>query len=267
MQLDAYLKRIEYSQPLEPDRSTLDGLVKAQLRTIPFENLDQQMGVDVSTAVDRAYEKVVLRQSGGWCFELNGLFGWVLREIGFEVAVLAGHVGPDKPQPGETGDHMLLHVDCDGPLLVDVGFGGGPYQPVPLRPGTFSQPPYTISISNEGDGWYKYSELADGNESNYWFTLDKVETSHFETANRQLQSDPNSPFRRTLTAQRRVRNKHVVLRGLVKRTIDEAGTREVRLSSEQALVDCLKNDFNLDIPQIATCWPALIRRHEELFGT
>ncbi len=267
MDREIYLNRIEYSQPLKLDRSTLAGLVQAHLRTVPFENLDQQLGVNVSTKVDCAYEKVVLRQRGGWCFELNGLFGWLLKGIGFEVSMLAGYVGPDKPRSRAAGDHMLLLVNCDGPLLVDVGFGGGPIEPIPLRPSRVSQPPYTISISKEDGGFYKYSELADGNEGNYWFTLDKVDSSHFELVNHQLQSDPNSPFRRTLTAQRRFRNKHIVLRGLIKKTIDETGTRPEELSSEKSLVDCLLNDFILDVPQISDCWPTLRHRHEELFGT
>lgn len=266
MNLETYLNRIDYSQPINPDLTTLGSLMKAQLQTVPFENLDQQMGITVSTSLDRVYEKVVLQQRGGWCFELNGLFGWVLKEIGFDVSMLAGHVGPDRPRPGETGDHMLLLVNCDGPHLVDVGFGGGPNEPVPLQPDTISQPPYTISISKEDAGFYKYSELADGNEGTYWFTLDKVDICHFEPANHRLQSDPGSPFRRTLTAQRRVRNQHIVLRGLVKKTIDQAGTTEQQLSDEKALVDCLRTDFGLDVPQISACWPTLRQRHEELFG-
>ncbi len=266
MNSDGYLKRIHFSQPVKADRATLDGLVKAQLNAIPFENLDQQLGVEVSTGLDRAYKKIVLGHRGGWCFELNGLFGWLLQEIGFEVVMLAGHVRPDKPDSESNGDHMLLMVECDGPMLVDVGFGGGPCAPIPLRPGTVTQPPYTISISDEGGGWLKYSELTDEKEGAYWFTLNKVETSDFEAANHRLQSNPESPFRRTLTVQRRLMGKHIALRGIVKKTIDETGSGTEQLSDEKALVACLRNDFHLNVPQISKCWPALMQRHQELFG-
>ena len=87
MNVDTYLKRIGYSQPIRPDRATLDGLVQAHLYNVPFENLDQQIGVWVSAELDRVYEKIVHRNRGGWCFELNGLFGWLLKEIGFDVSI------------------------------------------------------------------------------------------------------------------------------------------------------------------------------------
>lgn len=265
MNVTTYLKRIEYSQPVKADRATLDGLVQAHLRAVPFENLDQQMGVRVPTALERIYEKIVLRNRGGWCFELNGLFGWLLKEIGFDVSILAGHVRSGRPSSTTSGDHMLLKVECDGPLLVDVGFGGGSNGPIPLKPCTVSQPPYTISVSDEGDGWYKYSEFADGNDGTYWFTLDPVTTSYFEAVNDKLQSDRDSPFRRTLTAQRRFRNRHVVVRGLVKKTVDETGTKTEHLPDSTALVSCLEQDFHLNVPDIKACWSTLRRRHQELF--
>ncbi len=117
------------------------------------------------------------------------------------------------------------------------------------------------------DGFYKYSEIADENEGIYWFTLDNVGARYFEPANHQLQTDPGSPFRRTLTAQRRLGKEHMVLRGLIKKTIDEAGTRTELLSDETAFFDCLRDDFNLEVPEIVNLWPALQQRHEELFGT
>ena len=244
----------------------LVGLIEAHLKAVPFENLDQQLGVQVSTAIDRVYEKVVIRRRGGWCFELNGLFGWLLEEIGFDVSMIAAHVGPNKPHSRDDGDHMSLLVECDGPLLVDVGFGGGPNDVIPIRPITVSQPPYTISISREDGGYYKYSEAADGNEGTYWFTLNKVDTSYFDRANHRLQSDPASPFLRTLTAQRRFKDHHLVLRGLIKKTIRETGTSTEQLTDSAALIECLRDDFDLDVPQVSALCSSLLQRHEELFG-
>jgi N-hydroxyarylamine O-acetyltransferase len=97
--------------------------MQAHLLAVPFENLDVQLGVAVSTRPEDAYEKVVRRRRGGWCFELNGLFKWALTEIGFEVQSLAGVVGRVASEPPQEPDHLLLRVDCDEPLFVDVGFG------------------------------------------------------------------------------------------------------------------------------------------------
>lgn len=265
MNLENYLERIAYSGALKTDRATLDDLFAAQLATVAFENLDQQMGVPVSGDLRDIYEKIVLQKRGGWCFELNTLFSWALQEVGFNVSFLAGYVGPDRPTLDQAPDHMLLRVDCGEPLLVDVGFGGAMSAPIPLRPVTVSQRPYTISLAAQHDGLIQYSENAGGSEAGYWFTLDDVDPSVFLPASKKLQTDPDSPFLRTLTAQRRYASRHVVLRGLVKRTLDSAGTREEVLASPKALVDCLKYDFGFEVPAIADSWPRIKQRHEDLF--
>lgn len=267
MNVETYLKRIAYSGPLTPDRATLDGLVKAHLRAVTFENLDQQMGVPVAHDAASIYRKIVLQNRGGWCFELNGLFGWLLQNIGFDVSFLAGHVGVGPPAKNQSPDHMLLRVECGGPLIVDVGFGGAMAAPTPLSPGVVLQPPYRIALTAESGGFYRYSESRENEDAAHWFRPEKVDPGVFDPARQSLQTDPASGFVRTLTAQRRYSGRHVVLRGLVKKTIDVAGTHTETLATPTALVDCLKYDFGLDVPAIAGCWSKLRRRHQEVFAT
>lgn len=270
MKPEAYLERIGFQGPVRPDPETLERLVGAHLAAVPFENLDQQMGVPVSTDLAGVYEKVVRRRRGGWCFELNGLFGWLLGEFGFDVSMLGGHVGPKRPETAAGGDHMLLRVVCGEAFLVDVGFGGGARAPVPLRPVEVSQPPYDLSITDEDGGWWRYCEAGRDTggtaAGEYWFTQDPVARDYFSAANQRLQTDPGSSFRRMLKAQRRYRGRHVILRGLVHKTIDETGTVEKVLVDPAALVACLRKDFDLDVPRIADHWPVLKQSHEALFG-
>ncbi|WP_170409384.1 arylamine N-acetyltransferase family protein [Ruegeria atlantica] len=266
MDLENYLNRIVYSGDLKPNRATLENLFAAQLRMVAFENIDQQLGVPVSFDPSDVFEKVVLQQRGGWCFELNTLFSWVLQEIGFEVAYLAGYVGLEKPSPDQAPDHMLLKVECDEQLLVDVGFGGAMSAPVPLKPIKVSQQPYDITLAAQNEGYIQYSESAGGREAGYWFALDCVEPRVFQPASTKLQTDPNSPFLRTLTAQKRYTNRHVVLRGRVLTTFDTVGTREETLSTPKELADCLKYDFGLNVPAIAEVWSKIMKRHGELFA-
>ena len=263
MDPEKYLQRIGFEYPAKPDFETLDRLVKAHLASVPFENLDQQLRVPVSTALPDVYDKLVLRKRGGWCFELNGLFGWLLGEIGFDVTMLAGFVGPDKPSPDGVGDHMFLMVGCDGPQVVDVGFGGGAFGPIPLQATDLHHPPYTLSISPMVDGWYRYSEATRGNNADYWFTLDAVDRAYFAPSNHRLQTDPNASFRRTFTAQRRLHGKHIVLRGLVLKIFEEAAVTERALPDATALVECLERDFGLDVPEISSLWPLFKQRHDE----
>jgi len=267
MNLDHYFSRIGFTGKARPDRATLAALMQAQLQAVPFENLDQQLARPVPADVASAYTKVVDRHRGGWCFELNGLFRWALTEIGFEVHTLAAHVGSNGESRNAPADHMVLRVDCDEPLLVDVGFGGSMIAPVPLYQAQMYQSPYTLSVTGHDDGWLRFSErLADGDATSFDFQPAPVGAAHFDAISNLLQTDENSSFRRTLKAQRRYPGRHVILRGCIRTTIGPHDTGEQILTSGKALVDCLREDFGLEVPEILSVWPAARLRHEELFG-
>jgi len=36
------------------------------------------------------FQKVITMQRGGFCYELNGLFHWLLQELGFKVGLASG---------------------------------------------------------------------------------------------------------------------------------------------------------------------------------
>ena len=81
-----------------------------------------------------------------------------------------------------------------------------------------------------------------------------------------LQTDEGSSFRRMLKAQRRYADRHIILRGCVKKTIGPQGMSEQVLTSSKALLDCLHDDFDLNVPEVAAEWSRIENRHQELFG-
>src|SRR5690349_18713825 len=89
LDVSAYLTRISYDGPVEPTLPVLHGLHLAHLRSVPFENLDIHLGRPISLAEEQLFAKVVGQRRGGFCYELNGLFAALLREIGYEVTLLA----------------------------------------------------------------------------------------------------------------------------------------------------------------------------------
>ncbi len=267
MNLDNYLRRIRFTGDLRPDTATLAALMQAQLGSVPFENLDQQLGNPVPTGVQSAFAKVVQRRRGGWCFELNALFGWALTEIGFKVQTLAAHVGNYGEARSVPADHMVLRVDCEQPLLVDVGFGGSMIEPVPLLQASVTQPPYILSVAEEDDGYFRFSEQLAGEEAtSFDYRLTPVGDTYFDAVSETLQTDEDSSFRRMLKAQCRYPGRHVILRGCVRKEIGPGGVSETVLMSSAELVDCLRDDFDLSVPEIETLWPKIRRRHLELFG-
>src|SRR5215216_1123108 len=82
-----YLKRIKYDGPLHPSAETLRRLHRAHMLRVPFENLDIHMGRPIILDEDKLLSKIIGRRRGGFCYELNGAFSALLRELGFDVSM------------------------------------------------------------------------------------------------------------------------------------------------------------------------------------
>lgn len=125
--LERYLQRIGYVGELAPSVQVLHALTAAHTQVIPFENLDVLLGQPIRLELDAVFDKLVLRQRGGYCFEQNSLFLQVLRQIGFNVQPLAARVrlrAKDRDEiPVRT--HLFIAVELGGEQwLTDVGIGG-----------------------------------------------------------------------------------------------------------------------------------------------
>ena len=80
--LDAYFARIGYSGPRAPTLETLKALHFAHATAIPFENLDVLAKRPILLDPPVLQKKLVAQKRGGYCFEVNGLFAAVLRQLG-----------------------------------------------------------------------------------------------------------------------------------------------------------------------------------------
>ena len=133
MDIRNYLERIGFDKPVRLDVETLFGLHRTHLLTVPFENLDIHLGIPIQLNEQSLWNKIVVRRRGGFCYELNGLFAWLLKNIGFEVTYLNGHVYNHAGKRGRKFDHLALLVGIprdDTTWLVDVGFGDSFFEPL-----------------------------------------------------------------------------------------------------------------------------------------
>src|SRR5690349_8992051 len=115
MNLDDYLRRINYDGALDPTLETLTAIHRAHLTAIPYENLAIHLGGYNSVDLAKIFDKLVTRHRGGWCYEMNGLLAWALRELGFQVTLLSSDVRGEFIGDGAGGDHLVLRVDLDRP--------------------------------------------------------------------------------------------------------------------------------------------------------
>jgi N-hydroxyarylamine O-acetyltransferase len=136
MDIEQYIARIGYSGPLNPDVQTLHGLQRSHLEHIPFENLDIGLKRPIRLDKNALWEKIVIQRRGGFCYELNGLFAWLLQEIGFHVTYLNARVFNQQGELGIDFDHLALLVQIPGQAghwLADVGFGDTFNEPLALE--------------------------------------------------------------------------------------------------------------------------------------
>ncbi|AIV07879.1 arylamine N-acetyltransferase [Vibrio harveyi] len=130
--LQAYLKKVGISQSLNINTDTLLLLHNAQHRRLPFENFDISLGRGISVAEQDIINKLIYRERGGYCYELNALLFNVLKTIGFDARPLLGRVHLSGTPSGRTHQFTLVTMGEDK-WIVDVGFGSNtPRAPLPF---------------------------------------------------------------------------------------------------------------------------------------
>jgi arylamine N-acetyltransferase len=253
----AYFDRIGYQGPAEPTVETVHALVAAHNRSIPFENLDPLLGIPVADLSAAALtDKLVYRRRGGYCYEHNGLMGYVLDELGFGVERLAGRVvwmNPDGPLPAQT--HQVLSVTApgvDGPLLVDVGFGGQTLtSPIRLEAGPVQETrhePYRLRV--RGDGYQLEAEIRGEWQPLYMFNTRPQPRIDLEVGSWYVSTYPNSFFVTGLTAALVTDDARWNMRGRNLAVHRGGETEQIRFDTAAEVLDTLTNRFGIDVADL-----------------
>jgi N-hydroxyarylamine O-acetyltransferase len=269
MELQAYLDRIGYAGPVRPDLATLRAVHRAHLQAIPYENLDVQLGRPVTIDPARAYDKIVSRRRGGWCYEMNGLLGWALGEIGFSVTRMAGAAMRQERGDFTIGNHLVLRIDLPdepAPWIADVGFGDGILDPFPLRPAELQAEGHRFRLELMDAGWWRFHNHEFGGAKSFDFTLPPADPAVLAEKCAWLQSAPDSPFVMNVICQRWRGGEVLQLLGRTYRQIRPGVRQERTIGSADELMSVLTRDFNLDVPEIETLWPRIVARHEEVMA-
>ena len=202
MNISAYLERIDYTRHVKPDVETLHGLHLAHMRNVPFESLDIGLKRPIKIDEESIWDKIIGQRRGGFCYELNGLFAWLLRQIGFDVTYLNARVFNRAGELGIDFDHLALLVKIPNqatPWLADVGFGDSFNEP--LR---FDEPEEQVQglrayrLEQTPKGYITWQRNYDGSwERHYFFDLQPHKfPEEYESACLYHQTSPDSSFTR-----------------------------------------------------------------------
>ncbi len=278
--LDALLGRIGLRQAPPPTVEGLRAVHRAYVSRVPYEALAVQLeefdALDLDTIQAR-----ILAGRGGYCFELNGLLGWMLEALGFTVerreAVVGARVAPGEP--AKPTNHLALVVTVDGDnagspaatrWLADAGLGEGPLEPLPLTPGRHAASagsPLHWTLEAQDDGGWWVAQHPWGSVKTFHVTAPPVALDAFQPHHLRLSTDPDSSFVQTLVVQRPLADRIVTLRARTL-SVDSPERRERRvLVDEDAFATTLRDVFALDpdalgADRLARLWVRAEEQHE-----
>lgn len=259
LNLSEYFDRIGYGGPAAPNLEVLQALVSAHTHAIPFENLDPVMGVPVDDlGPDALAGKLVQRGRGGYCYEHNGLMGYVLTELGFRVRRLAGRVvwmrPPESPSPPQT--HTVLAVTfpaSHGVYLVDVGFGGmTPTSPLRIETGSVQQTTHEpYRLEDRGDGLVLQAQVRGDWQPLYEFSTRTAPDVDLQVGSWFVSTHPSSHFVTALTAARVMGDARLNLAGRNLAIHRADSSEKIRLDDAAAVVDTLRDTFGINVSEVA----------------
>ncbi len=254
--LDEYFTRINYSGPREPTLAVLRDLQYRHVLGVTFENLDVLLGRRIRLEPEALIEKLVHARRGGYCFEQNGLFGYVLAALGFVVTPLAARTRYGIPDDVATGrTHLLLKVDLpEGAYIADVGFGGlNPTAPFVLAYDVEQTTQLeTYRFVRWGEGYELQARLGVVWTILYRFTLEPQTAPDQEISNWWVSTSPQSRFVQSLILARPRADRRVNLLNNRLTVRHRDGVVEERfLTGSDDLAEALQQHFDLDLTMIA----------------
>ena len=173
--------------------------------SVPFENLD--IGRRPIAMDERAFvRKVVDERRGGFCYELNGAFGALLRELRFSVVNLSAGVARAEGGFGPEYDHLALLVDDK--WLADVGFGEGFMLPLRFEVDVDQTDPAGVCrITRDGE----YYMLHRNGKPEYRFLLAPHALVEYAARCNFHQTSPESSFTRGSVCSLATKNGRITL--------------------------------------------------------
>lgn len=254
MDIQTYLKRLNLNQALKVDLDTLITLHRAHAFTIPFENFNVRLEKPISIEPKDIFEKLILNNRGGYCYELNILFAELLKEIGFKVTPLIGRPLYGYNNALRPRTHMILKVHLHQKnYLCDLGFGGkGLIEPIELVYGQDNEQfGEVFSLANHPEGYELQCKIEDEWLSLYSFDLTEQSYIDYELANFYNMSSPDSRFTQQIICAKPTPQGRILLLDKTFKYVHEGKNIIKTLDSIEEYEAILHTYFNID-KKIAT---------------
>lgn len=246
--IHAYLDRIGYTGPLDGSARALAKIQQRHLLAVPYENMDILAGKRLSLDVDDLFDKIVTRGRGGYCFELNRLFGWLISELGYPVEHYFGRFVRDEPQIPMRRHHVLVAQAEGSRYICDVGVGIGTARiPLLLEEETEQVQAFgSYKLTRDPFlGWVIYS-LEKGKWTwLYAFTEEPQLPVDYVAASFFCERAPESPFNKEPMVAIRTEDGRTTLDGMTLKVFTPGGVALTELKDQNDLHCALAAHFGI----------------------
>ncbi|MCL2158371.1 MAG: arylamine N-acetyltransferase [Oscillospiraceae bacterium] len=247
-----YLKRIGFEGEAKADLATLSNLQYRHFLSVPYENLDILRNVPLSLETTDLYDKIVVRKRGGYCFELNALFDWLLCEIGFKTKNYFARFLLDEPKIPMRRHRVILVEIEDEIYLSDVGVGSVtpelPLRLVKNEETTIRGLTYMFE-KDEFLGWVLNVKRGEKWSQLYSFTADVQLEVDFVQPNFYCQYSPDSVFKKANMVSLRTETGKYTLDANTFRELELFGAaiKTERECTEDEIPGILKQYFGIEL--------------------
>ncbi|UEX90275.1 arylamine N-acetyltransferase family protein [Staphylococcus ratti] len=248
-----YYLNIDETRFTAPTREALDMYTEHFIRKVPFENIDVQNGVSISVEIAAIYDKVVNRQRGGFCYELNTLYRHYLVEKGFRAFNVSATVHTPDGGRSLPGSHMSTVVEIEGHYYIaDVGFGERPLHVMPLLPQNQAQVVEdtmgifrAVFVDDTYDRFEVQKWDSEAWKTKYEGDLTPKQLADFAENLVYNQTNPNSIFVKQLIVTKPTEKGHVTM-SQHHLTLTEEGQKYKKEITPDNYRTLLKKYFNID---------------------
>ncbi|MCS0497333.1 arylamine N-acetyltransferase [Ancylobacter sp. MQZ15Z-1] len=262
-ELDAYLARIGLGRPRAADLPTLVALHHAHVTSFTWEAIDAFMGWPVDPHPHAAFAKMVDGPRGGWCYEMNGLFGAALAALGYKVTRLCAGVRRAELGDMAVGNHLTLRVDLDQPWLAEVGLGDAILAPVPMRLGAVEQYGRAFAIAEADGGWLRFHNHRHGAAPSFDFRPGHCDEAALAAAHEMLIRDAGSPFLRNLVVQRHAPGRTEGIFNHTRRIVTDAGVEERPIADAREFARLMREVFQIEVPEPEAVWARVVETERD----
>ncbi len=233
------------------DVNFLNQFIKYYLNKVSFNNLEVYFnkGKILDLSIENLLDKVIVKNLGGYCFEHNKIFNYLLLEYGFNVVSYLGRVVYGQEIETPRTHHTNVVVIKGVEYIVDVGFG--PYTPgclIPLSGEVVSDGHFNYFVKmNQEESLVRVFTYRDNEEFElYNFRRELCFDCDYKLSNYYTNTHPDSKFVNEVIVSQKKSDEVKFISNNILSSISKSGRVDIDIKDHDHFVLILKNDFNLE---------------------